>query len=512
MHALWTALVAESAQTWSLAGTLTLSLGVVVLGRAAPETRSRLRTTVLLWCVHLVFLAIAAACRASGASLYPTIHLVTAVLAVFAFIGLIVIGVFDVALPRVGVRLPHIMGDVLGAGAGMLAVLALAGDAGFNLSGLIATSAVLTAVVGLSIQDTLANLMGGLALQTDRSIRVGDWIVVDDDLGRVADIRWRFTSLETPDGELMVVPNGQLVRGVVRVVASRDGQRHWRRWVHFQVDFRHPPHVVIEAVEAALCDTRIEGVALEPKPRCVLDAFEESFARYGVSYWITAPGRGHQLAGAIRVHLHYALKRAHIPLALPAEVHLNVQHDVRRQEEDARDRDQRHRAIGGNELFSHLPETDQVWLAEGLETAPYAEGDSLTHQGDEEDWLYLVHEGTVVVRVRSDGGGQQDVATLSAGSLFGEMSLMTGEPRSATVVAVTDVEGYRLTRSVFQELLSRRPAVADEMAEILASRRVALLAAHDDLDREARQKQMGHARQAFVHRIRTLFGLDRERA
>jgi len=145
-------------------------------------------------------------------------------------------------LPRLDLRTPRILQDVAIAGTGIVALLLVASRSGLEITGLVATSAVITAVVALSLQDTLGNVLGGLALQTDESIQVDDWIKVGDVNGRVVDIRWRYTAVETRNGETVLIPNSVLLKNQVMVLGRRRGRpRQWRRWVFFQVDYRHPP-------------------------------------------------------------------------------------------------------------------------------------------------------------------------------------------------------------------------------------------------------------------------------
>jgi len=109
--------------------------------------------------------------------------------------------------------------------------------------------------------------------------------------------------------------------------------------------------------------------------------------------------------------------------------------------------------------------------------------------------------------VRGEGGLERPVARLGRGSLFGEMSLMTGAPRAATVVATTDVECYRLDKAVFKEVLRDRPELAERAAEILARRTLGLEAAKHELDEEARRRHLESAKTDFLDRIRSFFGL-----
>src|SRR6185436_9461244 len=143
-------------------------------------------------------------------------------------------------------NVPRILQDVLVASSALVAVFMLASRAGLNLSGLIATSAVLTAVIGLAFQDTLGNLVGGLAIQLDDSVRLDDWIKVGDIVGRVSEIRWRYTAIETRNWETVVLPNSVLVKNQVMVLGRRKGEPvQLRRWIYFNVDFRYPPSEVL---------------------------------------------------------------------------------------------------------------------------------------------------------------------------------------------------------------------------------------------------------------------------
>src|SRR4029453_2867386 len=86
---------------------------------------------------------------------------------------------------------------------------------GVNVLSLLTTSAVLTAVVGLALQNTIANVFAGLALQIDRTFGIGDWVQVGAHIGRIAEIKWRSTLLWTEDGDLLVVPNSHVLDAAV---------------------------------------------------------------------------------------------------------------------------------------------------------------------------------------------------------------------------------------------------------------------------------------------------------
>ncbi len=149
---------------------------------------------------------------------------------------------------------------------------------------------------------------------------------------------------------------------------------------------------------------------------------------------------------------------------------------------------------------------ERLSLAKGLRYTPFAHGEVITRQGAEAHWLYVLEDGLTSVRV-AEGGIEKEVAQLSGPSFFGEMSLMTGEPRSATVVAVTDAECFRLDKATFHTVLKERPELAEQIASVLTRRRAELLAVREGVTAEAKLKQMAGSQTALLERIRGFFGL-----
>jgi small-conductance mechanosensitive channel len=506
---LWSSIAAEARQ--SLTGYVAaayLLLLVLSRGRSAEERRA-LRTVLFLFVLHLLVLPWAAALRAAGSPWYGEVHLLGLALVAQCLVRLGGELVFALVLPRVGVRSTRILQDVVVAAASLVALFSLASRAGLNVAGLVATSAVVTAVIGFALRDTLGNVIGGLALQTDRSIRIGDWIKVGEVEGRVVEIRWRYAAVETRNGETLIVPNSVLTGEKVMVLGRQQGRPlQQRRWIHFNVDFRHPLTEVSRVVVEALREAALPGVSSDPPPDVVVVDFQAGYARYALRYWLTDLTSDVGVDSQVRTRIYFALQRAGLSLSLPAHsVFLTEESAERRQELEQAERAQRLQALQRVELFRPLPEEDREFLAGRLHYAPFAAGEVVTRQGAEAHWLYLVIEGSVAVRVSADGGLDRELARLGPGDVFGEMSLLTGEPRSATVVAVTPARCYRLDKDAFQEILQRRPALADPLAEILARRRVGLSAAREDLDQEARRRRVVAVQVDLLARIRDFFGL-----
>lgn len=503
----WSAALAEASDAEALfvAG---LFLAGAAASRLSPDGRaSQGRATRFFFVVFLALLPAAAVLRLQGAGSYAAVRALVLLLGAETA----VMSAFDVLaglLKRLRIAVPRIVQDVGVAAAAALAALAVASRVGVNLSGLIATSAVLTAVIGFSLQDTLGNVMGGLFLQVDNSVEVGDWIKLGELTGKVAEIRWRYTAVETSSGDTAVIPNSILMKNQVLILGRRAGApRRQRRTVQFNVDFRRAPSQVIDAVSSALVDRRIANVAENPPPSVILSELGDSYARYTVRYWLTDLSADQATDSVIRSYVYFALKRAGIALAVPASAQFVLQQTEEQRAQQLRGEiDSRRDAISRVDFLRGLTEEDRDQLADCLHPAPFAAGEVITRQGAEAHWLYLVTQGSVSIRLAS-AGLEKEIARLGPGEFFGEMSLLTGKPRSTTVVALTEVRSFRLGKDAFESILARRPELADGLADVLTRRRSELVSAREGLDGEAAAKRLAADRRDLVAGIRRFFNL-----
>jgi len=173
----------------------------------------------------------------------------------------------------------------------------------------------------------------------------------------------------------------------------------------------------------------------------------------------------------VRTRIYAALKRAQIPLAMPASTVWVEQDDAEhRDRKRKRDLDRRRSALAAVELLRPLRDDVLETIAERLRYAPFAPGEIVTRQGDVAHWLYILTEGTVEVRVHREGA-EKAVAKIQAPGFFGEMGLMIGEQRVATVAALTEVECYRLDKEDFNRIIKERPEIAHDISGLLARRK-----------------------------------------
>ncbi|HEX9276791.1 MAG TPA: mechanosensitive ion channel family protein [Casimicrobiaceae bacterium] len=408
---------------------------------------------------------------------------------------------------------PRILGEVTMALSVVVYALIRLDAVGVNPTSLIATTTVAGAAVAFAMQSTLGNLLGGISLQLDNTCRIGDWIEIDGGVtGEVVSIRWRYTALATVYNATIIIPNAELMKSRVTLLGRRGDQRiPWRRPIEFGVGYEWTPGQVIAVVHAALERAEIPFVATEPMAHCICTAFEASAIKYVVYYWLTDIKSYLVTDSRVRVHVYAALGRAgmEIPISrsdlyLHSGRHLQLTRSEREQES-------RVALLRSLQLFAPLTDDETHALAAQLIGTPFGPGDMATRQGEPSDSLYILARGQVgIFRDAAPGSSaaRQRLTTLPAPSIFGEMGLLTGEARSATIIAESDVLCYRLDKRGFEDIIRARPEIAEAISKEVAER----LAANDArlalLSAEARARATGTRASELVRKIRQFFGLD----
>ena len=504
-----------SALGWTF---LAVMLGAVcltfLLRVVHPASRTRLRVAALFQVAGFLGLAVSVGLVLSG--LDATSFLVrlvrdgSHVLLVLSLVTILGLVLFDYVLEPLTLRPPGILLDLVLAAAYVAATIVVLGHLQRDVSSVLATGAIATAAVGFSLQDTLRSVMGGMALQMDRTVRTGDWIRLDQVEGRVTEVRWRQTSIVTRDGDTVVIPNSHLATVCFTVVGKHGGAEiKTRRWIYFEVDYDIASGEVMRAVEDALRASPLAGVAREPAPDCLLTDVRGAQQTLAVRYWLTDLQRLNEIESNIRGRVTAALQRQGVRFSYPTQTVLLHEADgTRRELEQEQELARRLRALAGVSVFAPLTEEERAALADKLVSTRFSAGEIVTREGDTAEWLYVLTEGTAGARVSgADGREHGRVASLQPGQFFGEMALLTGAPRSATVVAETDVHCYKLDRESFLEIIQARPLMAEDISRLLAQRRLELDATRDQLNEESKQRQLATTQRDMLSLIRTFFRL-----
>lgn len=483
-----------------------------LLWRWRPQDRKPTISTLLFFILALCSLMLSGVLDALDIkSLARGLRNASVFAAGMAAIRLFGLFLFRLVLPLCRINLLRILEDLAELAGYCTWLMIHLHAAGLDLSGIITTSAVMTAVLAFSMQDTLGNILGGLALQLDNSIKVGDWIKVDDVNGRVSDIRWRYTAIETRNWETIIIPNSLLMKGKFSVIGRRSGQPlQWRRWIYFDVGYEHFAGKVIEIAQNAVRNGHIENVADTPAANCLLLDFSPSSARYALRYWLKDIEMDDATDSEVRSRLYAALQRAGIQLPYPHyHVHLTNKDDKYEQNKRLRRIRERMDALQQVELFSTLRDDELAEIAERLVYTPFVQGDIIMRQGAIAHWLYIIISGEADIFLELPDGGRRRIDSIHSGSFLGEMGLMTGDPRSATVIAQSEVLAYRLDKDSFQKVLEKRPELAVEISNVLASRRFSIENLQQQLDNESVAQLMAQQQSTFLEQIRDFFGLER---
>jgi CRP-like cAMP-binding protein len=271
------------------------------------------------------------------------------------------------------------------------------------------------------------------------------------------------------------------MKGRVSILGRGEGNAPaWRRWISFMLDPGVPPARVIAMVEDEMRELAIPNVARTPAPSCILHGFEHGNLRYSLRYFLTDFLEDDTTDSMVRVHLFASLQRAGIRMAEPQQTVHAVQRDEAHAETvKKRELTRRLQVLNSVQLFAALSDNEKAEIAERLQYAPFARGDAITKQGNAAHWLYLLAFGDAEVLYEPPNAAPQLIGAVQAGQFFGEMALVSGEARSATVMAKTDVECYRLDRASFQELLRHRPEIAAEVRRVIGARKPDLEQARD---------------------------------
>ncbi len=336
---------------------------------------------------------------------------------------------------RVVHPLPRIIRDIVQgliyAAAGLITLRA----AGVEPGSLLTTSALLTAVIGLSLQETLGNMFAGLAIQVQRPFEVGDWVQFDADpenVGRVVEINWRATKLQTLEQVEVIVPNGTLAKVPIRNYTKPS--KIMRRSVYVQASYETPPGLVHDIISEAL--NGVEGVLEHPPADIVTHGFMDSGVEYWVRFFTDQFSRRDVIAGAVRDRIWYAFSREGITIPFPIRtVHM---HDAKEQAEAEKEerRKRRDRILACVDFWPRCPRrpSSSSRLEAAFDATLGARSSSVRASP--------ARSSTSSIGARSRSRSRREartfeIAHLGAGEFFGEMSLTTGEHRNATARAVS---------------------------------------------------------------------------
>jgi len=368
------------------------------------------------------------------------------------------------------------------------------------------SSTVLSAVIGLALQDTLKNIFSGMALDLEKPFHPGDWLVIEGGVrAQVVDMSWRSTHLRTKEGLDIYEPNANL--SVSRLINYGSGERPFAVEIRIGLPYGVPPAEVKEVLrEAALS---APGALDRPTVRVLLESFDDHAINYFMRVWTRRTSNVSGFIDGVNSRIWYQLKRHGIDIPFPIRtIHMHEAPDMEQHRQGKALR-KAFELFSGLDIFQELDDEVVRQLAASSQRKLFDAGEVLVREGEEGDSLFVVERGAVRV-TKSDPeaeGKHVDLAILEEGAFLGEMSLLTGEPRSATVIASDHCGVLVLTKQAVASTLEADPRIAESLSRALAARRQDTLETLEDhRDREGVESSI-EDEQTFLRRIRSFFSL-----
>jgi small-conductance mechanosensitive channel/CRP-like cAMP-binding protein len=328
---------------------------------------------------------------------------------------------------------------------------------------ILATTAVGAVVLGFALQDTLGNLFAGLAIQIEKPFRVGHWVSIGAQEGSVSEITWRATKMLTKAGNVVVVPNSTMAKDTITNYSMPT--RQMRLHVDVGASYDAPPNVVKAVIGEALKNASEISKARAPQVR--ITDFGPSAIVYRIWFWVDDFDPDDSAPDQVRAYIYYALRRNNITIPYPIQVEMSPEEGgvVPAQPDITPD------ALSSVALFSTLTEAERADLFAIGRSVLYAAGEAIVRQGQAGRSLFIVLSGDASVTL---DGTQGEVARLRTGDVFGEMSLLTGEARSATVTALSDCRLLEIGADRFRELVLTNPSALERVTAVTSARKAEL--------------------------------------
>ena len=375
-------------------------------------------------------------------------------------------------------------------------VLRTRGDV--NLAGLVTTSAALTVVLGLAAQTTLGNFFSGLVLQMEHPFSIGDWITYGSHTGRVAGITWKSTRIITRDNVLIYLPNNELSNGILANYSKPDRRVVCR--LNIGLEYGAAPDKVRQVILQVL--KQHAQILSKPRPQVRLTSFDDFAINYEIRFWYNNYANDPQIKADINDQLWYALRRngINIPFPIRDTQHAHIERRYR-----LKARKQLSKQIEAMlvkiPLFEALSDKDREIIADEAVIQDFGAGELIVRQEEPGDSLYILLDGTCEVLLDRKRLGTKKVAVINKGDFFGEMSLLTGEARSANVKTLEYATVIRVDKALFSTFIASNPEICEKLGKVITQRQ-------QDLTQETGKAQEGLASQAnLISRIKIFFGL-----
>lgn len=370
---------------------------------------------------------------------------------------------------------------------------------GVQLAPLFTGSTIIGIVVGLALQDTLGNLFSGLALQADAPFQIGDVVnIPTKGTGVVENITWRGVKIRTFQNKLLIIGNSVLGKETIEVAPKSNLNA---RNVFFTTVYSESPAKTIQVVRESV--RQVENVSAKIRPIVRIKNLGESGIEWEIKYWLEDYSKYNTTDSLVRQRVWYALNRENIHFAYPTRT-VHIIKDEITDEQVVESENSIYERIKDVELFAPLSEEETEAIADAAHLRVFAPDEAIVQKDQPGGSMFVVHKGTVEIQTIDDEGKRQIVSTLREGDVFGEMSLLTGEPRSADVIAKDEAQVLQIGKHCLKPIFDKNPALIQLLSKTVEERRAKLLEKeHHDEEKVRSSKEKN-----VFKSIRKFFGLN----
>ena len=342
-------------------------------------------------------------------------------------------------------------------------LIVLGGIYGVSIQGAVLGSTVVVGIIGFAMQDLLGNIIAGISIEIGKPFRVGDWLIVDTKRVEVMEVNWRSTRCRDNDGVYYDIPNRHIVGTTITNLTYPDRVHGVRLRVHFE--YGTPPNQVKDCLTHAAMTA--EGVLATPPPRVYLRDFGESGVLYEIRFFMEDESRYNPTCDAVRTNIWYEAQRAGLSIPYP----IRTLHIQRPKAENKNALEVAKTSLRRQPFLQLLAPSQLDRLLSDARLLRFGRGEHIIEQGAEGRSMFILVHGQADVFVKINGE-EKHVATLRDGDYCGEMSLLTGDARTASVQARTDCEMWEIGKETLADILADNQTLLEQLSEILAKRRM----------------------------------------
>ena len=368
---------------------------------------------------------------------------------------------------------------VLGASIGLFF------EAGVSFAGVLTASGATAFVLGIALQAVINDVFSGVSFNLDGSFAIGDWLTIYSDqfpepiYGRVRGITWRTTFLRLSDGRQLMVPNHILTSNPVMNHSRPSGAKRMFVEIPVSSNFSSERAMAILLGEAFRA-VRTKPLSTARDPDVLIHNISSDAVCFHVRFYAdleeSEPG---SIRSIMALALHRALLRHKVP-SPASQVEL-----VQPRAAEAGAKEEAREALRHVSIFQNiLADTQLDALASACALRHFSAGTVFIKQGEPGSSMFLLLEGAARVSVSVEGAAR-DVAVLTGGDIVGEMSLMTGAPRTASVTSLSVMRVLEVTKASIEPLLAAEPGLLERVSHVLATRQSNL----SEIASNASQKQ-----------------------